>query len=160
MKTRMKKSIATKRNKMKLTEKILQAIGEGEKVGNLEGNFGGYFKDTAYYTVIKPFEVFLVSGHKPSNANYGSANLLEPVWQKVKLRKGDQIQMLAGGAVFAVLKSALGGFAANTWTAVAMNQPKFSPFQRGDDKNLTFPLDSLKREETEKAALKGKPKKD
>lgn len=122
---------------------------------NLEGNFGGYAKDVGYFTVIKPFDVYIMVDSVPSNAHYGRGRVLQPIYQKVKLQKGDQIQLLPGG-VFVVSTRKVGIFPPYTYITVSMNKPEFSPFEKGDKRNLMFPLDSLKREENERSGIKAK----
>lgn len=50
-----------------------------------------------YYVVEQPFAVYVRRGHVEANAYFGASQLLASVFERVKLRKGDQVGSYAGG---------------------------------------------------------------
>jgi len=113
--------------------KLKQIIKE-ELRHMMEGRFDGnnLADSNSYYNVITKFPVYVLIGHKPSNAG----QMLEPIWKHVLASVNDQIQNLAGGLFF-VEKS---GKAYTT----SLKKPEFSPYEHKKDFNK-FDLDKLEQ---------------
>lgn len=103
------------------------------------------FKKTAlnhYFKVTREFEAWVLVGHRPSNAYYGSARLQEPVYKKVMVRVGQQVHILCGGD-FLIEKGKVG---VPTGTKVQFYQPEFRPFEKNygyDATRIGLPMECL-----------------
>jgi hypothetical protein len=53
---------------------------------------------------VRGFSVPVLTGHVPSNAYYGSAQIYRPTYAPLALQRGDEIHRLCGGA-FVVTKA-------------------------------------------------------
>lgn len=100
----------------------------------------------SYYRVIKPFDIYVLSGHEKSNAYYGSANILRPIFKKFKAVVGDEIHNLYGG-LFWVPKG--GGQLGGGGYTIHLTKPDFSPFERG---GVYDKFDMKKLEQIDKTA--------
>lgn len=83
-------------------------------------------KPDTWYVVTKPFDVWLLTGHRKSNASYGNSRIMEPVYVKSKAFKGSMVCNLPGGRFYAIPET-------KTMYEFESKEPApFSPFERGD----------------------------
>jgi len=74
-----------------------------------------------YFSVEENFQVFAHVGFADSNASYGSARILRPVYREVMAHAGDQIHILPGGD-FLVTEDCL-------VYSIKFEKPEFAPFE-------------------------------
>ncbi len=111
---------------------IKQFINEGRYDNN------NLDEPNSYYTVTKPFKIYIKSGDRPAGY-YGASQVYEPIYKEVFARPGDEIQNLHGGKFFK-------GEASNNQRVHVRTTPKVkSPFERGLGEFQKFPLDKLIR---------------
>lgn len=93
------------------------------------------------YKVIEPFDIYILSDWKESNASIGSNRIMEPIYKKITTKIGDTISNLHGGVFYNYV-----------WvknqdpTRCYINEPEeFSPFEKGRRKRQEYPLDKLEK---------------
>jgi hypothetical protein len=94
-------------------------------------------KANSYFRVIESFEVLGVAGHKASNTWIGSSQVLDPVYERLTLKPGDEIHNLYGGE-FALHNG-------KVWKIVLKEDPKHIFEKRYLPDHHTWPLDSLQQ---------------
>ena len=102
----------------------------------LIGSQSNLEKANSYYRVVRPFPVYVLVGHEPSNAYYGRSQIQKPIWEKVMAKSGDLIENLYGGLFYS-------GRAGKRMD-VHVKEPEFAPFERTRTYDK-FPMDKLEK---------------
>ena len=85
--------------------------------------------NNGYYRIVESFTIAMIIGHKPSNYNYGSSNILEPIYLPYNLFVDEEI-LVTNNNVFYMHNG--------KWVIIYMKPPIFSPLENKSNKGNGF----------------------